>query len=201
MYIFEGPDGCGKTTLMKAVADKLSAWKRPIHVVTEPGTTDIGIQARTWLKNRQLHDQNQEVLAMLLARRALYKQLHASLQRYPDTIILSDRGTLSTMVYQRKAEDGYVGLALTVEQEGIELLGSDFRTIYVRTPLGLCLERVKARGETIEKVADAWEQYELVFDEVSDCRLYLAVDGLLPLEEQAAKVVSYIEEEEARERG
>jgi thymidylate kinase len=105
------------------------------------------------------------------------------------------------MVYQRKAEDGYVGLALTVEQEGIELLGSDFRTIYVRTPLGLCLERVKARGETIEKVADAWEQYELVFEEVSDCRLYLSVDGLLPLEEQVTKVVSYIEEEEARERG
>lgn len=102
MFItFEGPDGSGKSTQIKRLAERLRAAGRSVLLTREPGGTEIGEQIRHVLhdlKNRAMTPQA-EVLLYSAARAQLVEHVirpHLA----AGGIVLSDRFYDSTLAYQ-----------------------------------------------------------------------------------------------------
>lgn len=98
---FEGPDGSGKSTQMRILAERLRAMGREVVETQEPGGTDIGRQVRSILLNAD----NQRLCP--IAEMLLYFAARA--QNFDERIlpaweegavVLSDRFTDSTLAYQ-----------------------------------------------------------------------------------------------------
>ncbi|MCS7041134.1 MAG: dTMP kinase, partial [Caldilineales bacterium] len=102
MFItFEGPDGSGKSTQIKLLAERLQAEGHNVLLTREPGGTEIGEQIRAVLhdlKNRAMHPRT-ELLLYSAARAQLVEQVirpHLA----AGGLILSDRYYDSTLAYQ-----------------------------------------------------------------------------------------------------
>ena len=102
MFItFEGPEGSGKTTQIKVLAETLRQAGYSVHTTREPGGTAIGDQVRavlTRLDNTAMHPRA-EILLFLAARAQLVEEVIR-----PETsagrIVLCDRYADSTLAYQ-----------------------------------------------------------------------------------------------------
>ena len=98
---FEGPEGSGKTTQIRRLADRLRSADRDVLLIREPGGTPIGDQIRA-----VLHDiantamvSEAEILLYSASRAQLVGQLiRPALAR--GTIVLCDRFADSTIAYQ-----------------------------------------------------------------------------------------------------
>ncbi len=98
---FEGCDGCGKTTQMRLLAERLRGEGYRVIEATEPGGTRIGNQIRRIL----LDSTNQELcptaeLLLYFASRAQNVEEVIRPALATGTIVLADRFTDSTMAYQ-----------------------------------------------------------------------------------------------------
>ena len=102
MFItFEGPEGSGKTTQIRLLADFLSEKKYPVLTTREPGGTDIGNQVReilTCMENQAMHPRT-EILLFLAARAQLVEQyIRPAIAQ--GNVVLCDRYADSTLAYQ-----------------------------------------------------------------------------------------------------
>jgi dTMP kinase len=102
MFItLDGGDGCGKSTQIHRLAEKLQAQGREVVCCRDPGSTPLGDAVRNILLNRQeLHIADlTEVMLFMAARSQL---LHEIIRPALETrkIVLSDRFLISTFVYQ-----------------------------------------------------------------------------------------------------
>jgi len=98
---FEGMDGSGKTTQMRALAERLRAHGRAVLETAEPGGTRIGMQIRRVL----LDAANQELcptaeLLLYFACRAQNVDEWIVPALAAGKVVISDRFTDSTLVYQ-----------------------------------------------------------------------------------------------------
>jgi dTMP kinase len=98
---FEGCDGCGKTTQMRRLAERLSSEGYQVIETTEPGGTRIGNQIRRIL----LDSANQELCAtaellLYFASRAQNVEEVIRPALAAGSVVLADRFTDSTMAYQ-----------------------------------------------------------------------------------------------------
>ncbi|MGC8825702.1 MAG: dTMP kinase [Anaerolineae bacterium] len=98
---FEGPEGCGKTTQVRLLAEWLSARGCDVLATREPGGTRIGEQIRTILLNPD-HTEMVPAAEILLFSAARAQIVHEviipHLQR--GGIVLCDRFADSTLAYQ-----------------------------------------------------------------------------------------------------
>jgi len=93
MYIlFEGIDGCGKTTQIELLKEKLS----DAVITKEPGGTDFGVRARELLLHTEIKSSKAELLLFLADRAEHYKEV---VEPNLDKIVISDRGFLSGIAY------------------------------------------------------------------------------------------------------
>jgi dTMP kinase len=98
---FEGPEGSGKSTQLRMLAERLRKAGRDVLETQEPGGTPIGVQIRHVLldaKNRELCP-TAELLLMFASRAQNVDQLILPALSAGRTV-LSDRFTDSTLVYQ-----------------------------------------------------------------------------------------------------
>lgn len=98
---FEGPEGSGKSTQLRKLAERLRAAGRDVFETAEPGGTPIGQQIRRVL----LDSQNREMcptaeLLLMFACRAQNVDQWILPALAAGKIVLSDRFTDSTLVYQ-----------------------------------------------------------------------------------------------------
>lgn len=98
---FEGPDGCGKSTQMHLLAERLRSEGRRVVETVEPGGTRIGQQIRRIL----LDSANQELCAtaellLYFASRAQNVDEVILPALSEGAIVLTDRFTDSSMAYQ-----------------------------------------------------------------------------------------------------
>lgn len=102
MFItFEGPDGSGKSTQIKLLAETLTALGHTVLLTREPGGTAIGEQVRNLLHDRQHHAMHPRAEVLLFA--AARAQLVAEKIRphlAAGGLVLSDRFYDSTFAYQ-----------------------------------------------------------------------------------------------------
>ena len=102
MFItLEGPDGSGKTSHMKPLADWLEGEGYRVHSAREPGGTVISEQIRTDihdLKNTEMHPRT-ETLLYQAARAQIVEQVIKPRLKAGE-VVISDRYYDSTIAYQ-----------------------------------------------------------------------------------------------------
>lgn len=102
MFItLEGPEGSGKTSHIKPLADWLSAQGHKVFTTREPGGTSIGEQIRAVihdLKNTEMHPHT-ETLLYQAARAQIVEQVICP-KLAAGVIVISDRYADSTLAYQ-----------------------------------------------------------------------------------------------------
>jgi dTMP kinase len=99
--VLDGPEGCGKSTQLKLLYDRLQAEGVGAIAVRDPGTTRIGEQVRSILLNPENIDMSMrcEMLLYMAARAQMMKQLIAPALERGDCV-LCDRFVSSTLAYQ-----------------------------------------------------------------------------------------------------
>jgi dTMP kinase len=99
---FEGSEGCGKSTQVRLLADRLTKAGVPLLVTREPGGTPIGEQIRHLLQfapESVAMTPETELLLFEASRSQLVREvIQPALER--GTVVLSDRFADSTTVYQ-----------------------------------------------------------------------------------------------------
>ncbi len=143
---FEGLDGCGKTTQMSLLADRLrEAGERVVETV-EPGGTAIGSQIRRILldpANAAL-DARAEMLLYFAARaQNVTEILLPALER--GEIVISDRWTDSTWAYQGFGRN--LGTTIVQDLDAIACRGRrPDLTLWIDIDLETSLSRARSRN-------------------------------------------------------
>ena len=100
LIVVEGPEGAGKSTLVRALADRLQAEGRPVITVREPGGTPVAEAARE-VALKFPHDMAPaaELFLFLAARADLVHRIIRPALEAGD-VVVADRFDLSTLAYQ-----------------------------------------------------------------------------------------------------
>ena len=191
---FEGPDGSGKSTQARMLADRLRGAGRAVLESVEPGGTPIGRQIRRILldpANKELAA-TAELLLMFAARAQNVEQwiLPALAQ---GKIVISDRFTDSSLAYQGAGRGLGAKTVLDLDRIACHGLTPDITfCIDIDSETGLARAQARGSSETrleeqaIEfhhKVRDAY--HELARNEPQRFRL---IDGNGTPEAIAAKI-------------
>ncbi len=99
--VFDGPDGCGKTTQMKRFLEKAEGAGVRIRRFREPGGTPIGEQIRDLLlstKNQEMDMRCEMLLYMASRAQLVQEQIRPALEA--GECVLADRFASSTLAYQ-----------------------------------------------------------------------------------------------------
>lgn len=146
---FEGPEGSGKTTVIKAVSEYLTKRRRSMAIFREPGSTAVGEEIRQVILNtsHKKMDVYTELLLYLACRTQLIREKVRRMLSRKDFIIL-DRFTDSTIVYQGFAGGLPVDWVMKVVKEFSLGIEPDMTFLLdVNERLGLLRSRRKDRME------------------------------------------------------
>jgi dTMP kinase len=143
---FEGSDGCGKSTQMRLLADRLKAEGHEVVLSIEPGGTAIGQQIRAILldsKNQALASRAELLLYFASRAQAAEEIIKPALAR--GAWVLSDRFTDSTLAYQGAGRGLGIDTVLAVHEIACPGLWPD-RTILLDIDLETSLQRAHQRN-------------------------------------------------------
>ena len=143
---FEGIDGCGKTTQMRLLAQKLRTMGRDIVETVEPGGTEIGKQIRRILldpANRDLKPTAELLLYFASRAQNVEEAIRPALAS--GRVVLCDRFTDSTLVYQGCGRGLGVETVLALDRIACAGLKPD-RTVFIDIDLNTSLFRAHRRN-------------------------------------------------------
>ena len=103
---FEGPDGSGKTTQIKLLAEYLNANGYPVVMTREPGGTRISEDIRTIIldpDNKEMDDMTEALLYAAARAQHVAQLIKPSVEE--GKIVLSDRFMDSSIAYQGYGRD------------------------------------------------------------------------------------------------
>ncbi len=154
--VIEGPDGAGKTTLARRVAERVRAAGFPVEEVREPGGTPLAEAARRAVLDETLAASPVAELFLILAARAdlVAKVIRPALEA--GRVVVSDRFDLSTEAYQVAGR----GLSRRPVQAANALATGGLKpdlTLVLDVPATVGLGRLAADGrdqDRIEQAAD-----------------------------------------------
>jgi dTMP kinase len=165
--VFEGIEGCGKTTQVKLLGSFFKSRKIPCTFTREPGGTPLGEEIRKVF----LHSDNTDILPLtelLLITASRLQHIHQVIQPAlnQNRIVVCDRFFDATVAYQ-----GYGGgVPLTLIDKCHELFLSSVNpdlTILLDCPVKVGLERSRSRNRAlaIERQEGRFEDKTLEFHE------------------------------------
>lgn len=113
VFVFEGPDGAGKTTQIESVAHRLNQMGYLARICRSPGSTELGEYLRVFLKQvRQepIHKRSEMYLQFANHHQLFHQAIftHRDDPDYSRMIFLIDRLDLSTLVYQSLDENDII---------------------------------------------------------------------------------------------
>ncbi len=165
--VFEGIEGCGKTTQLSLAGDFLQRKNLPHIITREPGGTPIGDEIRKIL----LTARNREIVPLtelLLYTASKVQHLHQIIEPAlaDGKIVLCDRFFAATVAYQGYGEGLDAALLREVHAAFLHRVSPD-ATILLDCPVELGLQRsrqrIKAEGK--ELAEGRFEEKELAFHE------------------------------------
>jgi dTMP kinase len=188
MFItFEGTEGCGKSTQIELLAERLRALGHRVRVLREPGGTPIGEEIRHTLKHSKVNvtmTYETELLLMNASRAQLVRETIRPALAVGE-IVLCDRFYDSTTAYQ-----GYGrGLDLALVNSVIDFAVGDTRpnlTLLLHVPPGVSAERLQSRQSTLPFVRDRIEEGDRYFFE----RVAQGYEAIAATEPDRVRVVS-----------
>ena len=142
---FEGPDGSGKTTQMRILADRLRGRGREVVETQEPGGTNIGLQIRSILlnaENRNLCPVTEMLLYFAARAQNFDERILPAWDR--GAVVLSDRFTDSTLAYQGGGRELGPDVVMQLHNIACHGLQPDL-TVCIDVDARTGLERAKAR--------------------------------------------------------
>ena len=163
---FEGTEGCGKSTQVALLAERLCALGHRVRALREPGGTPIGEEIRHTLKHSQ-HNHAMAAESELLLMNASRAQLVREIIRpalAAGEIVVCDRFYDSTTAYQ-----GY-GRQLDLEKVKtvIEFAVGETKpnlTVFLHVPPEVSAERLHTRQTSLPFVRDRIEEADRKFFE------------------------------------
>jgi dTMP kinase len=163
---FEGTEGCGKSTQIELLAERLRALGHRVRVLREPGGTPIGEEIRHTLKHSKVNvtmTYETELLLMNASRAQLVRETIRPALSVGE-IVLCDRFYDSTTAYQ-----GYGrGLDLALVKSVIDFAVGDTRpnlTLLLHVSPEVSAERLASRQATLPFVRDRLEEGDRYFFE------------------------------------
>jgi dTMP kinase len=147
LVVFEGVDGCGKSTQIARLAGHLRAGGRSVRVTREPSDGPAGQRIRAMARSGEAVSAEQELAWFVEDRRA---HVDGVVQPALDAgeVVVCDRYTLSTVAYQ--GARGLDAAALLAESEATFPI-PDLALLLEIDP-ERALARVRARGGASEPV-------------------------------------------------
>ena len=171
---FEGSEGCGKSTQIRRIADRLEEFDhREVVVTREPGGTRIGEDIRHLLMHAETNEAmcpETELLLFAASRAQLVREIIFPAVN-EGKIILCDRFLDSTTVYQGVARQIAEDPVTQINNFAVGEIVPDL-TIILDLPAEVGLERIKHR---ISDMPDRMEQENVEFyGKVREGYLHLA---------------------------
>jgi len=158
LIVVEGPEGAGKSTLVRALADRLQAEGRPVVTVREPGGTPVAEAAREVVL-RFPHEMAPaaELFLFLTARADLVHRVIRPALATGD-VVVADRFDLSTLAYQ------VAGAGLPYEEVAQAIrLATGGLVPDVTLVLDIPVEVGRERQRAARKVQDRFERQDDAF--------------------------------------
>lgn len=201
---FEGNDGSGKSSAIKAVYDKLKELGYDVILSREPGGSKIAEKIRELILDKDnlgMDDWTEALLYAASRREHIKKTILPALKE--GKIILCDRFLDSSLAYQGNARGLGMENIYTMNQYATNGLLPDV-TLFVCVHPEVGLARIKKNARDMDRLElEAMEFHHKVYDGyVKLCDIYkdriIKIDGEMTQEEVAResidKVLKYIEE-------
>jgi dTMP kinase len=196
---FEGTEGCGKSTQVRLLADRLHSLGHRVRTLREPGGTPIGEEIRNTLKhshNNHAMTAEAELLLMNASRAQLVREVIRPALATGE-IVVCDRFYDSTIAYQGHGRE----LDLDKVKAVIDFAVGDTRpdlTLFMHVPPEVSAARLRSRQENLPFVRDRIEEADQkFFDRVahgfeviaaSEPQRIKLINGAQPVENVCAKI-------------
>ena len=197
---FEGPDGSGKTTVSKAVSERLQEMGYPVRYTREPGGSAIAESIRDIIldpKNTAMDARCEALLYAASRRQHLVEIILPCMEA--GTHVICDRFVDSSVAYQGYAREIGAEEVLSINRFAIDNVMPE-KTIF----LNLSAEEGLKRIETGHRTADRLDQESIAFHQAvydgyqkvleSDPERMIVIDASRPLDEVVSEVLDRIRE-------
>jgi dTMP kinase len=201
---FEGTEGCGKSTQVELLAQRLRALSYRVRTHREPGGTPIGEEIRHTLKHSQQNHAmtaEAELLLMNASRAQLVREIIRPALAAGE-IVLCDRFYDSTTAYQGYGRE----LDLALVKNVIDFAVGDTRpalTLLLQVPPAVSAERLRSRQATLPFARDRIEEADQKFFEraaqgyaaiaAAEPQRVRMVDANAPVETVCAKIWEHVQ--------
>ena len=199
--VFEGPDGCGKSTILDLVYSYMKEKSIPVEKTREPGGTSLGESIRDLvLKSSAEVSPMTEALLMASSTDQLVDELiKPGLEK---SHMISDRFVQSSLVYQGLARG--LGLEKIKELNDFAIRGQvpdlslyfdlDYETISKRKKDRGSTDNIEKEGEDFHRLIH--EGYEMVYNKYKDEYNMVRIDGSGTVDEVFDQVIGVLRERE-----
>ena len=156
--VLDGPDGCGKSTQTKLLAQWLQQQGVDVQCFRDPGTTAIGEKIRQILLNPEHNAMSTrtELLLYMAARAQLWQEKIAPALKADKCVIL-DRWLSSTCAYQGYAGGFGVEQIINIATDSLERPWPDL-TIILDVDLETASRRLKPQLDRMEQKGTSYHQ-------------------------------------------
>ena len=201
---FEGTEGCGKSTQIRLLAERLQVLGHRVRLLREPGGTPIGEEIRHTLKhseNNRAMTAEAELLLMNASRAHLVREIIRPALAEGE-IVLCDRFYDSTIAYQGHGRE----LDLEKVKAVIEFAVGGTKpnvTLFLHVPAEVSAERLRSRQANLPFVRDRFEEADRRFFErvahgfgaiaASEPQRVKFINGAQPVEVVCAEVWRVVE--------
>lgn len=195
--VFEGPDGCGKTTILDLVEKHFLEKGISVVRTREPGGTDLGEEVRQIaLSSKSNISPMTEAFLMSTSRSQLVDEL--ILPSLESSHVFTDRFVPSSLVYQGVARD--LGIEQIKELNDFALKGlRPHITLYFAIDYESSLKRKELRGSTdnIEDEAEEFHKdihqgYEIVYNMYKDYYNIVKIDATKEIDDVFNQVMEVL---------
>ena len=196
---FEGPDGCGKTTVCKKICEQLMAEGYDVVHTREPGGVAIAEEIRDVIlnpKNTAMDARTEALLYAASRRQHLIEKVIPAINE--GKIVVCERFVDSSLAYQGYGRQIGFEQVLAINEFAIDGLFPDL-TIYLDIEEEAGLARIKDRTfkdrldvESLAFHHRVNEGYQKVLESFKD--RITVVDAAMPLEEVVARSYQLVKE-------